>query len=243
MNKTGTKTNKRKTKTVFMVIIAIFIMAATSCNKHDNTPYITELFIEKQATFMVGDVIPLTMFVNDAVLENTTLKWRSDNESVAIINDKGYVTGLSEGSATITCTAYKGEIQNDFLISFVANSYISGEYKGILLSENDETIDSASSMQISAICVDGIDFGFITFGLSMRITHEGNQFDIDCSTLHIWAENDKYRLRGQTTESENNHQSIVVGGSIDPRNSSIDLVILIIDWGSSDVNYFKFKST
>ena len=241
MNKTGTKANKRKTKTVFMVIIAIITIAVTSCNKHDNTPYITELFIEKQATFMVGDVIPLTMFVNDAVLENTTLKWRSSDESVAIINDKGYVTGVSEGSATITCTAYNGKNHNDFTIAFIENKEIAGEYKGILLSENDETIDSASSMQISAICVDGIDFGFITFGLSMRITHEGNQFDIDCSTLHIWAENDKYRLWEQIPSE--NKSSIIVAATIDPRNSSIDLIILIIDWASSDVNYYKFKST
>jgi hypothetical protein len=239
MNKRGTKTNMRTTKKVFIAIIVIITVATTSCYKHDNTLYITPLFVEQNATFVVVDIVPLTMFLQEGVLENTALKWHSDNESVAVINDKGYVRGLSEGSAIITCTAYKGKNKNDFSISFIKSTGIIGEYKGRLFLKNEETTDSDSSVEISAICVDGIDFGFIRLGLLMKMEYKGKQIDIDCNTINIWAESDKYRLWTQI-ESEDN-QSIVVGGAIDPRNSSIDLSIVFIDWATDDVNSFKFE--
>jgi hypothetical protein len=53
------------------------------------------------ATISIGDVITLS-----AVMKPTnstdTVKWSSDNNSVATVNKYGVVTGLSEGTATIT---------------------------------------------------------------------------------------------------------------------------------------------
>lgn len=57
----------------------------------------------KSARIEEGKTIQLTASYAPADATKTTLSWSSSNESVAKVDDEGYVTGVSEGTATITC--------------------------------------------------------------------------------------------------------------------------------------------
>ena len=55
-----------------------------------------------------GDHIQLVATVNPNNATNTDVVWESNNESVATVNETGYVTAVAVGGATITATAEDG---------------------------------------------------------------------------------------------------------------------------------------
>lgn len=64
----------------------------------------SELELEEGTSFQL-DVIVLP---NDST--DKTLKWKSDDESVAMVTEDGLVKAIGEGSATITCESADGKI-------------------------------------------------------------------------------------------------------------------------------------
>lgn len=74
----------------FMVNIAPVANAATK-------PEISK----KSKTVLVGDKYNLN--INNKV-KGSTYSWKSSNKKIATVNNRGYVTGVSKGKATITCT-------------------------------------------------------------------------------------------------------------------------------------------
>ena len=57
----------------------------------------------KSARIEIGKTIQITASYAPADATKTDLSWESDDESVAEADDNGYVTGVGEGTATITC--------------------------------------------------------------------------------------------------------------------------------------------
>ncbi|MBQ3331024.1 MAG: Ig-like domain-containing protein [Ruminococcus sp.] len=57
----------------------------------------------KSARIEAGKTIQLTASYAPADASKTDLSWESSDESVAQVDDEGYVTGIGEGVATITC--------------------------------------------------------------------------------------------------------------------------------------------
>lgn len=57
----------------------------------------------KNARIEEGKTIQLTASYAPADATKTALSWESSDESVAEVDDNGYVTGIGEGVATITC--------------------------------------------------------------------------------------------------------------------------------------------
>ncbi len=58
------------------------------------------------ATTKVGSIVKLTATVSSA--SNPTLKWTSSNNSIASVDRKGNVMGISAGEATVSCTSSSG---------------------------------------------------------------------------------------------------------------------------------------
>lgn len=62
----------------------------------------------KSARIEIGKTIQITASYAPADATKTDLSWESSDESVAEVNDNGYVTGVDEGTATITCKSDSG---------------------------------------------------------------------------------------------------------------------------------------
>lgn len=52
----------------------------------------------------MGETYNFTGFVTPSKATDVSLVWRSNNETVATVDQQGKVTGVFEGNATLTCT-------------------------------------------------------------------------------------------------------------------------------------------
>ena len=209
---------------VLVVLIGVMI---TSCHKHDND--YKQWFSDNIMTFTVGDRIPLTVLVNDYILPDgaasvTSIQGQSDNEAVAAVDEKGYITGLSEGVSNITCTTKNERKRGVVTMFFVENKGITGNYKGALCTQAGDSIDADCSMEIRKISEDGVDYGFSQYQLFANFEYEGELIDIDCNLFSIYKENPKYGFLGMAS---NPTERIQVAGSIDPDNASLFVFIIL----------------
>lgn len=77
-----------------------------SCNVTVSDKEITKIALDRQsATVDAGKTIQLTATFTPKDASNTTLTWVSSDESVAVVNSSGNVTGVKGGVANITCRA------------------------------------------------------------------------------------------------------------------------------------------
>ena len=80
-----------------------------TCNVTVADKEITKLTLDtSNASLEVGKTIQLTASRTPADATNVSLTWTSTNESVAVVNSDGYVTGAAEGVANIVCKAPNG---------------------------------------------------------------------------------------------------------------------------------------
>lgn len=77
-----------------------------SCNVSVSDKEITKLTLDRQtASVDEGKTIQLTATFTPSDASNTNLTWSSSDESVAVVNSSGNVTGVKNGVANITCKA------------------------------------------------------------------------------------------------------------------------------------------
>lgn len=70
---------------------------------------ITKITLDKQtAALYVGKTIQLTAKYTPTDAAETALSWSSSDDTVALVNSEGYVTGVSAGYANIICRASNG---------------------------------------------------------------------------------------------------------------------------------------
>lgn len=80
-----------------------------SCNVTVKDKEITALEMNKtSAKVKKGSTIQLKVDVTPVDAPTGDLKWSSSNDSVATVNSKGYVTGVSAGVVNITCSSSNG---------------------------------------------------------------------------------------------------------------------------------------
>lgn len=123
----------------------------------------------------VGGTVQLTATVYPADAENKSLAWNSSNPGVAQVDANGLVTGISEGTATITAQSNNGItgscaitiidlLNNSYeaLQNFILNTGKVG-YTGNHLITNKESIDGANYTWNITYEADSGQFNF-TFG-------------------------------------------------------------------------------
>lgn len=77
-----------------------------SCNITVTEKEITKLVLDHQtASVNEGKTIQLTATFTPTDATDTNLTWSSSDEAVAVVNSEGYVTGVKDGVANITCKA------------------------------------------------------------------------------------------------------------------------------------------
>lgn len=80
-----------------------------SCNITVNDKEITGLSMNKSsATVKAGSTIQLEVSITPVDAPTGDLKWSSSNSGIATVNSDGFVTGVSEGVANITCKTSTG---------------------------------------------------------------------------------------------------------------------------------------
>jgi hypothetical protein len=171
-------------------------------------------------------------------------EWHSDNETVATVDDRGYIRCLSEGVATITCVAYNGKIQDRFTIVCM-NYYdeydppliLNDAYTGILSSENGETISTNSTVSLFLTCADGFDhetgfgFGWCNYGLFVDLMYEGQPFYFSFGkNFKMIPEGTKYTLYGETVLDKYGYDRYpaIISGMLDTKDLSVYLKINLV---------------
>lgn len=125
-----------------------------------------------QAQTLTLSPATVTIEVGDAVLVNATstdvldltFTWASDDPTVAEVSGLGVVTGLAEGTATITATASRSDASGSAVVTVVAQP--------VSIIRADDSPTSASEVGFYVIFsesvtgVDESDFALAVFGLS-----------------------------------------------------------------------------
>ena len=107
------------------LVIAVFAISAVliSCdNKEEEEENGFSFDIETKAiTLNVGETQPVTavfsFITGDADVQNTDLKWSSDNPEIALVNNKGEISGMKAGRTVITVEggfSYKIKCNSNF---------------------------------------------------------------------------------------------------------------------------------
>lgn len=75
-----------------------------SCNVTVSDKLISEITLSATGVRIeAGKTIQLSASYKPADASHVALSWESSDENIATVNEQGYVTGISEGVATITC--------------------------------------------------------------------------------------------------------------------------------------------
>ena len=113
----------------------------------------TEATLERQST------LQLTATVLPENCRNNTLKWSSDNEEVATVDENGLVTAVSVGEANITATAVDGSGVTATCKVTVSPKLVTS----VTLNKNELTIEKSFTAQLAATVApdDADDLGLI----------------------------------------------------------------------------------
>ncbi|MCL2291403.1 MAG: SUMF1/EgtB/PvdO family nonheme iron enzyme [Bacteroidetes bacterium] len=109
---------KRNLFNLIAVAVLLFV-AAVACNKEKRAESVT--LSAASLALDIGDstVLRATVWPGDAV--NKSIKWNSDNSSVATVNDRGVVTARGAGTAKITVTTVDGGHQATCVVTVAAD--------------------------------------------------------------------------------------------------------------------------
>ena len=128
--------NKEKLKKIvffvliFVVLIIVIVLVAKGCSNSDdnggtsvNENQTPTIAINRQSLALeVGDSFQLEADVLLASIANPVVSWRSDDTSVAAVNDDGYVTALGEGETNIVAIYRQNGIPYTTSCSIVVTS-------------------------------------------------------------------------------------------------------------------------
>lgn len=116
--------------------------------------WISELiYIINKQTITIGELEKDTLFITPykgsvvvSDIISVSVQWHSDNPSVATINDKGVVTGVSEGTANITASFQNNSVTCIVIVKPAENGYI---YVDLGLSVKWATSNIGAAMPIA----------------------------------------------------------------------------------------------
>ena len=101
----------------FVALVVLIVVIAKGCSNSKGKP--TSMNNQEITTSIIVNHQSLALEVNDSfqlhadVLTknnpNPVVSWISEDSSIAVVNDEGYVTGLSEGTTNILATYYENK--------------------------------------------------------------------------------------------------------------------------------------
>lgn len=122
------------------------LMALVSCEKKEVEVAVTSVEVKPVTLALVeGESQTLAATVLPAEATDKTVRWSSSNTAVAGVDEKGHVTALAEGTATITAAAgnVKGQCQVTVSRKIVPVT-------GIALDKREMTLEKGKTWQLEA---------------------------------------------------------------------------------------------
>lgn len=108
-----------------------------------------------------GDSLPLLTAFEPEGAYLSSINWRSDNESVAIVNNEGVVTGVDYGTANITASSPDGTITATCTITVLDKEHTYGEW----ITDSEPTcVKKGSKHKVCSKCGDRIDEDIAALG-------------------------------------------------------------------------------
>ena len=89
-------------------------------NPVDSIPLVGVTVTPSSDTITVGDTLQLTTTFDPTDATDTTGVWSSSNDSISTVSSSGLVTGIAEGSATITFTSNYGSFTDTCVVTITA---------------------------------------------------------------------------------------------------------------------------
>lgn len=128
---------------------------------------VTSITLKKAtAEVQTGYSVILTATVEPARATNQAVTWSSSDEATAVVNERGKVTGITPGTATVTVTAEDGGLAASCEVTVVENTHgidyagvqdviVSGSETGFFIDLNKEIITVPSTYTPVAFSIDG----------------------------------------------------------------------------------------
>ena len=115
---------------------------------YDNTVDIEGITLSPSTLSLVeGETQNITATLTPSNTTQTSLKWESNNPSVAVVND-GVVTALAEGSTNITCKSVDNPSISAIATVAVSKAE-SADITGLLISESTKTVTQGKTATLS----------------------------------------------------------------------------------------------
>ena len=96
---------------------------------------------------LVNGTLPLTAVITPAEATNKNVQWSSSDTAIATVDADGVVTGVSNGTATITVTSVRGNKTADYQVTVTSTAVA---VTGVTLDENDLELTKAETVQLTA---------------------------------------------------------------------------------------------
>ncbi|MBN1604606.1 MAG: Ig domain-containing protein [Chitinispirillaceae bacterium] len=118
----------------------------------DSVP-VTGVTLDRETlTMAVSDTYQLTATVTPGNASNKTLSWSTSADSVAAVNENGLVTGIAEGSATITVTTEDGAHTDSCTVTVTTDTV---PVTGVTLNRETLTMAVSDTYQLTATVTPG----------------------------------------------------------------------------------------
>ena len=112
------------------------------------TDSVTGVSLNSTETLYVNETKQLTANVEPASAQNQAVTWHSDNLGIASIDEYGYITGVSEGQATITATTVDGGFSETCTVN--VSQANAGDLSNITLDKNQMSLSTNDTSKITA---------------------------------------------------------------------------------------------
>ncbi len=206
---------------------------------------ITSIAIPSAATVAVGETTTITPTVLPAKAANRTLTWNSGDTTIATVSAAGVVTGIMQGTVTVTATATDGSgvVSNDCTVTVTAATSVQSNYFGINISTDldwDNNRMFADAMKSSRAWGTSSDAGATLPTSALDV----NGWPTQDASLYVWAGID--RMQGTYALSFNGQATVQPSsGSIANQayNSSTNLTKATLTYTASDSNYLTLAFT
>lgn len=116
--------------------------------KEGQTIYPTKLTLTGSSTISIGEASEFTVGYEPSNTTYKTVTWSSSNDAIATVSNNGIVTGVKEGTVTITVTGYNGTSNITASKEVTINKvYVSG----VSITEGSSTIYTGDTTQLVAV--------------------------------------------------------------------------------------------
>lgn len=109
---------------------------------------------ETKLRLMVGDSDKLKATISPSNATNKAVTWKSSNSAIAKVSSSGKVTGISKGTATITCTTKDGKIKKTCKVTvYGVPTDPNQKVMGVRLNKSNLTLKNGKTYQLIATVV------------------------------------------------------------------------------------------